>query len=82
MWIFFRYNNKDLMRDMGSRTFEFPVVITIQVASQPFIAPQLERGTELMLQDSREEPPKVVSKPCDSDSDESDVTPPFVACSA
>ena len=51
MWIFFRYNNKDLMRDMGSGTFVLPVVTTIQVASQPFIAPQPERGTELILQD-------------------------------
>ena len=24
MWIFFRYNNKDLMRDMASGTFVFP----------------------------------------------------------
>ena len=62
------------MRDMASGTFVLPVVTTIQVASQPFIAPQLERGTALMLQDSREEPPKVISKPCDSGIDESDAS--------
>ena len=62
------------MRDMASGTFVFPVVTTIQLASQPFIAQQPERGTELMLQDSREEPPKVISKPCDSGSDETDAS--------
>ena len=65
IYTFYRYNNnKDLVRDMTSGAFVFPVVTLIQEAPRHFIASQPERGTELMLQDSREEPPKVISKPC------------------
>ena len=66
MWLFFRYNNKDLVHDMATGTFVFPVVT--KGASQLFIAPHHGRFTEMISQDSREEPPKVISKPCDAGS--------------
>ena len=71
IYTFYRYNNKDLVRDMTSGAFVSPVVTLIQEAPRLFIAPQPERGTELMLQDSREEPPKAIPKPCDSGSEDS-----------
>ena len=81
MWLFFRYSNKDLVHDMASGTFLFPVVT--KGASQLFIAPHQGRCTESTSQDSREEPPKVISKPCDAgsvkhiDSDAENVNSPI-----
>ena len=66
---FFRYNNKEIMRDMTSGSLVFPVVtIPKEEAFQLFIAPQHGRCTEFILQDSREVPAKVISKPYDAGS--------------
>ena len=74
IYTFYRYNNKDLVWGMTSGAFVFPVVTLTQEAPRPFIAPQPERGTESMLQYSREEPPKVIPKPCDSGSEDFDAS--------
>ena len=74
IYTFYRYNNKELVRDMTSGAFVFPVVTLIQEAPRPLIAPQPERGSEMLLQDSREELPRVIPKPCDSDSENLDVS--------
>ena len=67
IWLFYRYTNKNLVHDMASGTFVFPVVT--KGASQRLIAQYHGRCTESISQDSPEppeEPPKVISKPCDT----------------
>ena len=71
-WTFFRYrdNNRDLIVDMRTHSNLIPPSVTIPMegASQLFIVPQPMRSTELISQDSREEPIQVISKPCDAGS--------------
>ena len=59
------------MQDMSSGTFVFPVVTNQKEGAsrlQVFIAQHHVRCTESISKNSREEPSKVISKPCDAGS--------------